>query len=119
MIFFIEKEKFEMKSSIYNVRTFTIAFCLPLSAAIVGTSFSRSAFTTLERYFGLATKELSYYMTVSQLISLAAPVFVNIMSKWHIPRILHISFWFKIIGFLVIISPYFIGPPYQPSIRTS
>ena len=44
------------KSSIYNVRTFTAAFCFPLSIAVIGTSFSRSAFTTLERYYGLATK---------------------------------------------------------------
>lgn len=108
-----------MAGSIFNVKTFTAAVCLPLSAAIIGTSFSRAAFTSLERYYGISTGELSRFLTVSQLMSILSPIAVNIMSSWHIPRIIHVSFWIKLVGFSVLIAPFFIGPKYSPDIDLS
>ena len=89
-------------------------------------------------------------------MSILSPIAVNIMSSWHIPRIIHIrngfsnqawithihdilfgqsgpnfgslnvlidkhkkSFWIKLIGFSVLIAPFFIGPKYSPDIDLS
>ena len=80
-------------------------------------------------------------------MSILSPIAVNIMSSWHIPRIIHVrncltnadslinlilkrpnrsrlfdkqeSFWIKLVGFSVLIAPFFIGPKYSPDIDLS
>ena len=90
--------------------------CLPLCLTVVGTANSRASITTLERYFGVSSKTIASYLTVSQSISIFAPIFVNLFSRSHIPRIIHISYWIKAAAFAVLIAPYFIGPKYEPAL---
>ena len=81
---------------------------------IIGTSNARASITTLERYYGVSSGTVATYLTVSQIVAMFSPIFVNIFSRSHIPRIIHISFWIKAAAFAVLIAPYFIGPKYEP-----
>ena len=81
---------------------------------IIGTANARASITTLERYYGVSSGTVASYLTVSQMVAMFSPVFVNIFSRSHIPRIIHISFWIKAAAFAVLIAPYFIGPKYEP-----
>jgi len=67
--------------------------CTSLACTIVGTTYTRAAFTTLERYFGVNTKTLAFYTAVNQFVSLFfTPVLVNLTKHMNIPRVLWLSF---------------------------
>ena len=105
-----------MSSKYFNVKTFTAAICLPMAMSIIGTSNSRASITTLERYYGVSSGTVAKYLTIAQMVSLFSPIFVSIFSRSHIPRILHISYWIKAAAFATLITPYFIGPKYEPTV---
>ncbi|CAG5091174.1 Oidioi.mRNA.OKI2018_I69.PAR.g12900.t1.cds [Oikopleura dioica] len=101
--------------SFINVTTFTFAICLAMCFSVAGTSFTRAAFTTIERYFGVSSTKISVYASFNQMAAIViTPAAVHFTRNMHIPRILYFSFLAKAIGFVVLVLPYFLGPRYFP-----
>ncbi len=98
-----------------NVTTFTFAICTAMCFSVAGTSFTRAAFTTIERYFGVSSTKISIYASFNQMAAIiVTPTAVHLTRNMHIPRILYFSFLAKAVGFIVLVLPYFLGPTYHP-----
>jgi len=99
----------------FTVQTFTLAVCIAMCCSVVGSSYTRAAITTLERFFGLTTTELSLISSTNQLIAvISTPFLVGITREFHIPRTLWVSFLVCCVGFFTLTAPYFLAPKYVP-----